>query len=483
MWSAAWRLTSASLFRTTPLVIKWTGGHRCLNTQEYVSFQLMAKHGVSVPTFSVAATIEEAVEASKKLQAERKVEKVVLKAQVLTGGRGKGKWKNGMQGGVKVTPLTEVKNTAEKMIGQILVTHQTGERGLKCSKIIVAEPATIKKETYFGILMEGVSHGPVLIYSPMGGMDIEEVSMKYPKKIFKIPVDIIKGLNAEHVDKIMQDLGVADAAKEDVRKTITGLYEMFMQYDMQMIEINPLAELDTGKWVCLDSKLKFDEDASFRQKELLQYRDMSQEDEREITAHEYGLTYVAMDGNIGCLVNGAGLAMATMDIIKLNGGEPANFLDVGGGASAEQVTAAFKLITTDPNVKSIFVNIFGGIMKCDIISRGIMQACQALDLKVPVVVRLQDTRNVIHILEDIKSCVPALDHLCELLPRLQNRYYSISSSPRVHPDRIHATAVVIDYQTPTGRHNKGVCTSWLKTKSLNDRVPIFVRKSQFRLPS
>lgn len=371
---------------------------RNLLLHEHNSFTLLRKEGVRVPKFEVANTPEEAYEAAKKLGSKD----VVVKAQVLTGGRGKGHFKNGFKGGVKLvfTP-EEAKDVASKMIGDLLITKQTGEKGRICNSIMLCERLYQRKEYYFAITMERHFVGPVIIASSQGGVNIEEVAAENPKAIITEPIDINKGLSMEQAVKVAEKLGFQDKA-EEAAEQFKKLYDLFLKYDSTMIEINPFAEVSDGKIYCLDAKLRFDDNAFFRQKEVFDQQDWSQEDEREVEASKHNLNYIALDGDIGCLVNGAGLAMATMDIIKLHGGEPANFLDVGGGATAKQVTEAFKIITSDPRVHAILVNIFGGIMRCDVIAEGIITAATELQLKIPIVVRLQGTQ-----VDDAKALIAA----------------------------------------------------------------------------
>ncbi|CAG0889394.1 unnamed protein product, partial [Cyprideis torosa] len=372
---------------------------RNLNVHENISFSLMQKCGIPVAKFGVASTVDEAYQVAKNLEEELGCQDFVVKAQVLTGGRGKGRWKSGAKGGVKLvlTP-EEVKGAASKMLGQTLVTKQTGERGIPCNQVLICERKYQRNELFFCIMMERAFHGPVIIYSPYGGMNIEEVAQEHPDEIHKLPVDLDKGLPMEQAMEIAERLGIGELKRAAAADVFVRLFDMFRQYDLVLVEINPFAEDNRGNWFCLDAKLRFDDNAEYRQPEVFANRDFTQEDPKEVEASHYGLNYISLDGSIGCLVNGAGLAMATMDIIKLHGGEPANFLDVGGGATAAQVTEAFKIITSDSKVQAILVNIFGGIMRCDVIAEGIIEAAQELHLKIPIVVRLQGT-NV----EDAKA--------------------------------------------------------------------------------
>ncbi|KAK3878096.1 hypothetical protein Pcinc_017236 [Petrolisthes cinctipes] len=360
---------------------------RHLNVHEHVSFSLLRKAGIPVPGFGVAHTPEEAIEIANQLDSTD----VVVKAQVLTGGRGKGNFKGGFKGGVKlVYSAEEAGDVASKMIGDMLVTKQTGEKGVPCNKVMVCERKFPRREFYMAIMMERSFGGPVIIASAQGGINIEEVAEEDPEAIFKIPVDISEGVTDETAQDLARKLGLENRLEETV-DVIKSLYNAFINNDASLIEINPYAEDTYGKMYALDAKMRFDDNAEFRQKEIFDERDWSQEDPKEVEASHYNLNYIALDGSIGCLVNGAGLAMATMDIIKLHGGSPANFLDVGGGATAEQVKEAFKIITADPQVHAIMVNIFGGIMRCDVIAQGIIAAAEELSLKIPIVVRLQGT--------------------------------------------------------------------------------------------
>ncbi|XP_053634568.1 succinate--CoA ligase [ADP-forming] subunit beta, mitochondrial isoform X2 [Cherax quadricarinatus] len=318
---------------------------RHLNVHEHVSFSLLKKSGIPVPGFGVAHTKEEAVEIANQLDSTD----VVVKAQVLAGGRGKGNFKGGFKGGVKlVYSAEEAGEVASKMIGDQLITKQTGAKGVPCNKVMVCERKFPRREFYLAIMMERSFGGPVIIASAQGGINIEEVAQEDPESIIKVPIDIVEGITDEKAENLTKWLGL-DTHLEETVGVIKSLYNAFITYDASLIEINPYAEDTYGKLYALDAKMKFDDNAEFRQKEVFDERDWSQEDAKEVEAARYNLNYIALDGNIGCLVNGAGLAMATMDIIKLHGGSPANFLDVGGGATAEQVKEAFKIITADPN--------------------------------------------------------------------------------------------------------------------------------------
>eukprot|EP00128_Syssomonas_multiformis_P010934 Colp12_sorted_trinity150504_noHs@28879 len=362
---------------------------RKLSIHEYRSMELLQKYGVDTPRGNVARTPIEAEDAAKALDTED----MVIKAQVLAGGRGKGYFTSGLKSGVRVIfSPAEAKMYAEKMLGYKLITKQTGAEGRICNDVYICERLYARREYYFAILMDRRANGPVIVASAQGGVDIESVAAENPDAIITEPVDINKGLSAEQARKVAQQMGFTPGSVDAAVRNMLKLYDLFIQKDATMVEINPMAEDSEGKVVCMDAKLNFDDNSEFRQKEVFSVRDKTQEDPREVAASEFNLNYIGLDGSIGCLVNGAGLAMATMDIIKLHGGSPANFLDVGGGATAEQVTEAFKIISGDSKVSAVLVNIFGGIMRCDIIAQGIIAAASTLDLRIPLVVRLQGTR-------------------------------------------------------------------------------------------
>ncbi|XP_039225808.1 succinate--CoA ligase [ADP-forming] subunit beta, mitochondrial-like [Crotalus tigris] len=367
----------------------WAPRPRRLSLHEYLSMQLLKEAGVSVPKALVAANPEEAFRAAEKIGTED----LVVKAQVLAGGRGKGTFEGGLKGGVQmVGSPEEAKAVAAQMIGKKLFTKQTGEKGQICHRVLVCERRYLRKEYYFAITMEMAFQGPVLIGSSQGGVNIEEVAAMEPEAILKEPVNIAEGIREEQALRLARKMGFPAQAACAAAENMVKLYHLFIKYDALLVEINPLVEDSTGTVMCMDAKINFDDNSAFRQKAVFALQDWTQMDEKEQEAANAELNYIALDGNIGCLVNGAGLAMATMDIIKLHGGAPANFLDVGGGATAEQVKEAFKLITSDKKVQAILVNIFGGIMHCDTIARGIVLAATELELKVPVVVRLQGTQ-------------------------------------------------------------------------------------------
>ncbi|XP_034279409.1 succinate--CoA ligase [ADP-forming] subunit beta, mitochondrial-like [Pantherophis guttatus] len=367
----------------------WAPQRRDLSLHEYLSMQLLKEAGVSVPKALVAKTPEEAFQAAEKIGTED----LVVKAQVLAGGRGKGTFEGGLKGGVQmVGSPEEAKEVASRMIGKKLFTKQTGEKGRICNQVLVCERRYLRKEYYFAITMEGAFQGPVLIGSSQGGVNIEEVAAENPEAILKEPVNIVEGIQEDQALRLARKMGFPTKVVGAAAENMVKLYHLFIKYDALLVEINPLAEDSTGTVMCVDAKINFDDNSAFRQQKVFKLQDWTQMDEKEREAANAELNYIALDGNIGCLVNGAGLAMATMDIIKLHGGSPANFLDVGGGATAEQVKEAFKLITSDKQVQSILVNIFGGIMHCDIIAKGIILAATELELKIPVVVRLQGTQ-------------------------------------------------------------------------------------------
>ncbi|KAJ3281076.1 hypothetical protein HK104_000231 [Borealophlyctis nickersoniae] len=378
---------------------------RNLSIHEYLSMGVLQQYGVKVPRGAVAKSAEEA----EKIAHDLGSEDIVVKAQVLAGGRGKGHFDSGLKGGVRVvysyvfernfaaamSGPTEVKMFADKMLGHKLITKQTGAAGRICNAVYVVERLYVRREYYFAIIMDRATQGPVIIASSQGGMDIETVAAETPEAIVTHSIDINKGLQTEDARRVAEKLGFTGKAVDEAVDIFNKLYKIFIEKDSTMIEINPLAEIHTedgGSTVmCMDAKFGFDDNADFRQKDIFALRDKTQEDPREVAAAKWNLNYIGLDGNIGCLVNGAGLAMATMDIIKLHGGDPANFLDVGGGAQADQVTEAFKIISSDPRVSAILVNIFGGIMRCDIIAQGIITAVNQLGLNLPLVVRLQGT--------------------------------------------------------------------------------------------
>jgi succinyl-CoA synthetase beta subunit len=359
-----------------------------MNIHEYQAKELLQKFDVATTRGRVASTLDEAEQIARELG---DVE-VVVKAQIHAGGRGKGTFKNGFKGGVHVrkTPA-DVRDVAAKMFGQILVTHQTGPGGRTVNKVLVAESADIAREIYFAVLLDRATAAPVIVASTEGGVEIEAVAAKSPEKIIREPINPLAGLQPFQTRKLAKQLGFESSQLKSASKLFEGLYRTFVAYDCSMVEVNPLVLTTKGDVLALDAKFNFDDNALYRHPEIAAMRDVAEEDPREVEASKHGLNYIGLDGNIACLVNGAGLAMATMDIIKFYGGEPANFLDVGGGATEEQVTEAFKILIADKKVKAILVNIFGGIMKCDIIAQGIINAAKTLKLSVPLVVRLEGT--------------------------------------------------------------------------------------------
>jgi len=359
-----------------------------MNIHEYQAKELLDLFGVANSPGGVASTPGEA----EQIAASLKTQDLVIKAQVHAGGRGKGAFKNGFKGGVHLckTPA-EIRDTASKMLGQTLVTHQTGEDGRVVRKVLVAQSVEIQKELYFAILIDRAISAPVIVASTEGGVDIEAVAEHTPEKIFHLPVDPLIGLQPFQARKLAKMLGIPTALLKNAATLFENLYKLFIARDCSMVEVNPLVITKDNQVLALDAKFNFDDNALFRHPDVQAYRDIEEEDPREVEASKHSLSYIGLDGNIACLVNGAGLAMATMDIIKHHGGEPANFLDVGGGATEQQVTEAFKILVADSRVKAILVNIFGGIMKCDIIAQGIINAVKAVNLPVPLVVRLEGT--------------------------------------------------------------------------------------------
>ncbi|MCM3400773.1 ADP-forming succinate--CoA ligase subunit beta [Cytobacillus oceanisediminis] len=352
-----------------------------MNIHEYQGKEVLRQYGVAVPNGKVAFTVEEAVEAAKELGTEV----CVVKAQIHAGGRGKA-------GGVKVAKnLDEVRTYAGEILGKTLVTHQTGPEGKEVKRLLIEEGCDIKKEYYVGLVLDRATSRVVLMASEEGGTEIEEVAEQTPEKIFKEEIDPVLGLTAFQARRIAFNINIPSKLVGQAVKFMMGLYRAYIEKDCSIAEINPLVVTGDGKVMALDAKLNFDGNALYRQKDIMALRDLEEEDAKEIEASKYDLSYISLDGNIGCMVNGAGLAMATMDIVKHYGGDPANFLDVGGGATAEKVTEAFKIILSDKNVKGIFVNIFGGIMKCDVIATGVVEAAKQVGLTVPLVVRLEGT--------------------------------------------------------------------------------------------
>jgi len=359
-----------------------------MNIHEFQAKQLFEKFGVATPKGFPATTAAEAREAAQRLGTNN----LVVKAQIHAGGRGKGTFKSGFKGGVHLADSVEkVEELAGKMLGETLVTHQTGPAGKVVNTVLVAESVEIEKEFYFAILMDRAIASPLIIASTEGGVEIEKVAEETPHKILREPIHPTLGLQAYQARKIAKQLGFTSAQMPKAAKLFLSIYKLFIECDCSLVEVNPLVVTKSGDVLALDAKFNFDDNALFRHPDIVAFRDVSEEDPREVEASKSNLNYIGLDGNIACLVNGAGLAMATMDIIKYHGGEPANFLDVGGGATEEQVTEAFKILIADENVKAILVNIFGGIMRCDIIAQGIINAVKAVSLPVPLVVRLEGT--------------------------------------------------------------------------------------------
>lgn len=356
-------------------------GGRNMNIHEYQGKEILRKYGVAVPNGRVAFSPDEAVKVAKELGSNI----VVVKAQIHAGGRGKA-------GGVKIAKtLDEVRTYAKELLGKTLVTHQTGPEGKVVKRLYIEEGSEIETEFYLSFILDRATSRITLMASAEGGMDIEEVAEQHPEKIFKEDIDPITGLMPFQARRIAFNIGIPSNLVNKAVKLLLGLYTAFLEKDASILEINPLVVTKGGEVMALDAKFNFDGNALYRQKDVLELRDFDEEDPKEIEASKYDLSYIALDGNIGCMVNGAGLAMATMDTISYYGGSPANFLDVGGGATAEKVTEAFKIILSDEKVKGIFVNIFGGIMKCDVIAEGVITAAKQVGLEVPLVVRLEGT--------------------------------------------------------------------------------------------
>lgn len=352
-----------------------------MNIHEYQGKAILRKYGVNVPNGHVAYTADEAVEAAEKLGSSI----TVVKAQIHAGGRGNA-------GGVKIAKnLDEVRTYANEILGKTLVTHQTGPEGKEVKRLLIEEGCDIRKEYYVGLVLDRATSRVVMMASEEGGTEIEKVAAETPEKIFKEEIDPVVGLSGYQARRIAFNINIPEELLGKAVKFMTGLYQVFIEKDCSIAEINPLVTTGDGEVLALDAKLNFDDNALFRQKDVQELRDLDEEDDKEIEASKHELSYISLDGNIGCMVNGAGLAMSTMDIIKHYGGDPANFLDVGGGATAEKVTEAFKIILSDSNVKGIFVNIFGGIMKCDVIAEGVVEATKQVGLEIPLVVRLEGT--------------------------------------------------------------------------------------------
>ncbi len=362
-----------------------------MNIHEYQAKQLLKEYGVPVSDGRVVLKADEAKTAAGELDGPI----WVVKAQIHAGGRGKGKFKEaaaGDKGGVRITKsVSDAADEAQKMLGRTLVTHQSGPAGKVVNRVYIEDGSDIARELYLALLVDRATSRIAFVVSTEGGMDIEEVAAKTPEKILSFAIDPASGISGFHGRRVAFALGLEGKQVKQCVDLVNRLYKLFTEKDAEMVEINPLIVTTDGDLKCLDAKMGFDSNALYRQKDILALRDETEEDPKELAASKFDLNYIALDGEIGCMVNGAGLAMATMDIIKLYGSEPANFLDVGGGATKEKVTEAFKIITSDPNVKGILVNIFGGIMRCDIIAEGVISAVKEVGLKVPLVVRLEGT--------------------------------------------------------------------------------------------
>ena len=359
-----------------------------MNIHEYQAKELLEKFGVATTRGKVAASPDEAEQIARELAPAE----VVVKEQIHAGGRGKGTFANGFKGGVHVckTP-EEAREIASKMLGQTLATHQTGPAGRVVNKVLVVEAAEIAREIYFAIIRDRPTAAPLIVASTEGGVEIETVAAKTPEKIIRESINPLAGLQPFQTRKLAKELGFASSQLKAASKSFEGLYSAFVGLDCSMVEVNPLVVTPKGEVLALDAKFNFDDSALYRHPEVVAMRDTAEEDPREVEASKHGLNYIGLDGNIACLVNGAGLAMATMDIIKFYGGNPANFLDVGGSATEEQVTEAFKILIADKRVEAILVNIFGGIMQCDVIAQGIINAAKTVHLSMPLVVRLEGT--------------------------------------------------------------------------------------------
>ena len=352
-----------------------------MNIHEHQAKQLLKKYGAKVPNGIFAFNVKDLLEKAKTLNTE----KFVLKAQIHAGGRGKA-------GGVKIlNNLEDLEKEATELLGKTLVTHQTGPNGREVKRLYVEESSKIEKEFYLSCLVDRASSKIAFISSDQGGMDIEEVAINTPEKIITTKVDLSNNISNEDCNNIIKIFNLKDASRDEAINLIKSIYKMFIDTDANLVEINPLILTKDNEVICLDAKMNFDSNALFRQNEIMELRDLNEEDDTEIEASKHDLAYIKLDGSIGCMVNGAGLAMATMDIIKLYGEEPANFLDVGGGASKEKVSAAFKIILSDKNVKGILINIFGGIMRCDVLAQGVVDAAKEINISVPLVVRLAGT--------------------------------------------------------------------------------------------
>ncbi|OAF67877.1 hypothetical protein A3Q56_04395, partial [Intoshia linei] len=365
---------------------------RTLKIHEHAAIELLNNMGIPTPRQFVANSPDEVYSVCEKLKKETGKSDVVIKAQILAGGRGKGLFESGLKGGVKILfSSSEAQEMSSRMLGHRIVTKQTGKPGIICRQVSLCERLYCRKEFYFAITLDRSSANAILIGSSAGGVDIEQVAEETPSKIFKLPVNINEKLDMKKLKEFTKLMGFDKKNIDQASEIFSKIYNFFIEKDSNLIEINPIAENNEGQLYCMDCKMIFDDNSSFRQKDIFKLRDDFDLDERDIEAKKFGLNYISLDGNVGCLVNGAGLAMSTMDLIQLYGGKPANFLDVGGGASANQVTEAFRIILSDDKVEAIFVNIFGGIMKCDVIATGIIEAAKTLHIKIPIIVRLEGT--------------------------------------------------------------------------------------------
>lgn len=375
---------------------------RNLNVHEYVGMEIFQRYGIDVPKGHVLSEADDAKHSYSQLT-NPDCKDVVIKSQILAGGRGLGTFKSGFEGGVHmVHSADEAQDVAEKMLGGVLVTKQTGEEGRPVDTLLMVERVFIKRELYLSILLDRETSGPMIVASAAGGTSIEDVAAATPEKIIKVPIDVNNGPTDEQLATLAAGLEFTGDAAEQMKDLAQKLYHMFTELDMTMVEINPLAETVENRILVCDGKLNFDDNAAFRQKPVFDRRDLAQEDPREVAAAEHDLNYIGLDGSIGCMVNGAGLAMATLDIISLHGGTAANFLDVGGGANRSQIEHAFQILNDDKHVKAILVNIFGGIMRCDVIAHGMIAAAENIGLKKPVIVRLEGT-NVEKAMELVNS--------------------------------------------------------------------------------
>ncbi|TDL28822.1 succinate-CoA ligase [Rickenella mellea] len=385
-------LSSLRKFASHPISRAATAGQkRFLSIHEYQSVTLLNSYGIPTPKSIAAKSPEEAYEVAKNFGSKN----LVIKAQVLAGGRGKGKFDTGLQGGVHTVDSPEqARDYASRMIGSHLITKQTGEKGRLCNAVMLAERRDPTHEYYVAVLNDRATQGVVLVASNQGGMNIEEVAEKDPNAIVTTPIDFAKGLSHETALEVAHKLGFkGQSAQKQAADIFQKLYKIFKEKDATQIEINPMAETAEGEVLCMDAKFGFDDNAEFRQKDIFALRDISQEEPSEVEAQKYNLSFIKLDGSVGCLVNGAGLAMATMDVLSLHGGQPANFLDCGGGATPDTVKKAFEILLSDKGVKSIFINIFGGIMRCDYIAEGVIKASKELSVKVPLIVRLKGTKE------------------------------------------------------------------------------------------